>query len=289
MPQAIPIIAAGAASAAGASATTAAVVGGVASAGVAAYGQYSAGREASGVANANATQQMFGGRLEAGHARIQALQKFYQSQSNALELSTSARIGRANAKNLRRTARAEGDYTRENIRRQRIMNDHFLGAQRARYGVSGVGVNTGTPVAVLAETAAAMELEVQDMVQASENRARNLYTQANQADFGARRDEIAARSERKLGQLSFDYDTYVAGLNLGFANQRASITRQVGAARAKAYRNEAIGTAISGAAKAYGQYQDYKDKGAWGGGRAPAASSYVPKNEWVNAAKGIYG
>lgn len=67
-----------------------------------------------------------------------------------------------NARIEQREANREEAETLEAARRQRAENARLQSAQRAAYGKSGAALSSGSPLAVLGDTAANQELAVQD-------------------------------------------------------------------------------------------------------------------------------
>lgn len=76
----------------------------------------------------------------------------------------NAKVAENNALGEQQRAAYEADLTRDNVRR-------VIGAQRAAGAASGLDITTGTPVAVLGDTAKAGELDVLARLYAGESAA----------------------------------------------------------------------------------------------------------------------
>ena len=68
-----------------------------------------------------------------------------------------------NAKLEQREADAELQENNEQAKRQRTEDERLRSMQRAAYGKSGAAMTTGSPLAVLGETAGLQEMAVQDL------------------------------------------------------------------------------------------------------------------------------
>ena len=74
--------------------------------------------------------------------------------------------------------------TRESVKRQRTENDRFKSSQRAAFAKAGI-TSTGTPLEVMSQTAADLELSVLDTAYAGESQRRSLMQQASVNRMGA--------------------------------------------------------------------------------------------------------
>lgn len=66
----------------------------------------------------------------------------------------------------------------ENIRRMREEGRKFVGSQRAKYAASGVVVDTGSPLEVMAETEGVLRMQQLEEQRAADAKAANLRRQA---------------------------------------------------------------------------------------------------------------
>lgn len=222
-------------------------VGSVASAGVGAYSSYQAGQTASAVGQANSTIGMLNADMQRRQADYQNKVALRQAEMDALQLNIQAGLQRKRAEVLRQTAEINDATGRENIRRRRLEFERFRATQRSRYAKSGV-VLAGTPVAVLAETAANMELEIQDMLVASENRSRSLLNEAAVEDFGAKQTAFSAKAKKEGARQGFAWNRTMSGIDFGSARLAAAGTRIAADSQASAYTAGAWGQGLAGLA-----------------------------------------
>lgn len=103
----------------------------------------------------------------------------YAQQQAADAAETTATI---NANEQRRQASAEAEVAAENARRAEQEKARYLATQRAQLAASGLAME-GTPLAVLGETAAALEMEVLDIGHAAAARQRALRIGAQNTLF----------------------------------------------------------------------------------------------------------
>ena len=138
--------------------------------GVAIYGQQQAAKTAASVGDYNAKISKMTGDYNAAVSEQNAKQVADTSEYNAQVLESQA-------------LQTEMD-ARENIRRKRIENARYASTQRARFAASGV-TEEGSPLEAMAETAALLEMDAQEV-----NR---------QAQINASRIRAGAAEERRQG------------------------------------------------------------------------------------------
>lgn len=90
---------------------------------------------------------------------------------------TAKRTAEYNAKVKENESIRQDMLTRENIRRKRLENRRILSKQRAQIAASGITF-AGSPLEVLADNAATLELQVFDMANSYENQRRGYEAQA---------------------------------------------------------------------------------------------------------------
>lgn len=98
----------------------------------------------------------------------------------------------------REAARIETE-TAENVRRQREASEALKAQQRALLGKSGAAMTSGSPLAVLGETAADEELKVQDIGYRGYQSAQEHREQAKMYGYQARVAKAQAPSKTSLG------------------------------------------------------------------------------------------
>lgn len=91
--------------------------------------------------------------------------------------SNAKKVGEYNAKLAESQAKQTEMDAAENIRRQRLANRKALSMQMGKFAKSGVVINEGTPLELLSESAATLELEAQDYFRNSRLQQQNLRAQ----------------------------------------------------------------------------------------------------------------
>lgn len=92
----------------------------------------------------------------------------------------------------------------ESVRRQRRQNKRALASQRQAYADAGV-LDTGTPLTVMADTAAQMELEAQDTLWSGQTQAQGFRQQSDL--YGAQAKSIGRATPINVGS------TILTGVN----------------------------------------------------------------------------
>lgn len=198
-------VAAGSAGATAAGVAVAGTAASVAGAGVAAYGSYQQGQAAKkagaynyAVAQNNATIQQQQGQQQAA---ILANQAQWQQYNQRIQ-ENQAVAKRQEAESLRTT-------TEENLKRRRDDYRRILSRQRAQFAKAGV-VMSGTPLAVLSESAARMELDAQDVVNKTRNALESYYYQAELMEAGAQAQGADVYMTQWRGQQALTQSKYQA-------------------------------------------------------------------------------
>ncbi|MGA0208079.1 MAG: hypothetical protein ACO3LT_09855 [Ilumatobacteraceae bacterium] len=224
------------------------VIATVASAGVAAYSSYSAGQaqKKAGAYNAavsrnNAILIQQQAQQEAALAQNQA--QWQQYQQKVLENQAAAK--RMEAEGLRTT-------TEENLKRRREDYRRILSRQRAQFAKSGVAM-AGTPIEVLAESAARMELEAQDVVNQTRSAIEAMYYESELIQAGAAAQGADVYLTQWRGRNALTGGKYRAELER--SSGRLGLMQSNSAARSSYY--QAGGSLLSGASKAAGQLYSF--------------------------------
>jgi hypothetical protein len=121
----------------------------------------------------------------------------------------------------REAARVEAENA-ENARRQREAAEELKARQRALLGKSGAAMESGSPLAVLGQTAADEELKVQDIHYAGANQAQHHREQAKMFAYqaGVARAQAPSKSSLGLniaGQMASGLGS-LASIGMGYAN-----------------------------------------------------------------------
>ena len=121
----------------------------------------------------------------------------------------------------REAARVESEAA-ENARRQREAAEELKARQRALLGKSGAAMQSGSPLAVLGQTAADEELKVQDIHYSGANQAAHHREQAKMYQYQAGVARASAPSSASLGlsvagQMASGLGS-LANIGMGYAN-----------------------------------------------------------------------
>lgn len=202
--------------------------------GVSVYSQQQQAQSAQAIANYNAQIAEQNNKVNLAIAKQQASWQEQQALAQA-----DART--KNAAAMQDQARLAESQAREEARRMREENDRKLAIQRARYGKAGV-TSEGSPLAIMSESAALLELGVQDVGYKA-----NLD--------GMAWDRKAALKKIDAGSSLFDagiarYQSAAADAGFSIAQNKAKVDRMAGSAAASAYKTAAFGTLIGGASDA---------------------------------------
>ena len=116
----------------------------------------------------------------------------------------------------------------------------------------------GTPLDILAETAAAIQLEREDMVYQDELNRRTLFREAEMERFGGKMALAGATMDRSVALAQSKLMIATGKAQYQGATHEAEIMRLTGAAQKQSYQNAAWGTLFSGVASAAGTYAGIK-------------------------------
>ncbi len=196
------------------------------------------------IGNLNAMINLQNARMKAESAGAQAA---FQNALNAKQ----AEAGRKNAENLRKQAGVTAAQARENSRRQREDVLRFQSTQNARFAKAGVTM-VGTPMDVIADTAAKGKLMIAETAQQSEIQRRSLLNEAANAEAGAQMSLAVGGA-----QTAMDEAAARAGANADI--MRAHLGQMEARSGAAAMRGQATASLVSGigsaASSGYGYYK----------------------------------
>jgi hypothetical protein len=223
-----------AASAVSAAATAATIVG----AGVSAYSAYQTGQANKAAAEFNAAQ-----------LQQQALAAQYAYAQQAQEANIAATMSEAQAGLLeaqQKNLKYQGDAVRasaaENIRRRRVEGQRLIAEQRAAYAAAGV-TSSGSPLAVLSDSAGRLELDLLDLQYDAENAARDLAFQADSLNV----DIGTSRYNAKAQRMNASWLPKVGKYQRNSLLTEAAWVRRTGKASANAANITAAATLLQGA------------------------------------------
>jgi hypothetical protein len=233
----------------------------VAGAGIAAYGQHQQGKTQDAIAQFNAAQQEKQAKMQMMSMQTQAALQEQQAKANFELRSAEAQARFNNADAIEDQAFAQDAINRANLRKRREEFGRMQGEQRAAIAASGVAESSGTPLDLLAETAARIQQDQEEQHYAGEVQRRTLFSEAAMERLGGKLALAGATLDRDSGvaeaglRQAAGKAEYMAGL------RTAQITRLTGAAGAKAANYQAGATllsAVGGAATDYVKAQPYK-------------------------------
>jgi hypothetical protein len=192
-----------------------------------------------------------------------------QAQVNAALAAKDAAAANAAAQSLEAQASVVGATGRENTRRQRAEFAVFLARQRASIAKSGVVDTTGSPLALLEDTARESQRAAEDTLFDVENQRRSLF-----ADATAQRNTGVAAMIQGLG---FRGESAGALGQIGMASAQARLDYLGARMGASAMRNNALASGVSqGGSMLYdvSQMNYFRTPSNSGAGRNPS----VPKD-----------
>lgn len=243
-------------------ATTALTIASVAAtaigAGVSAYGAYQQGQAAQAISNWNAKAQENNARTQLRSMQAQAaVQK--AGADNELRLRAAEASARMqNAKAIEQNALTQDAIGRTNLAKRREEFSRMQGEQRAALASSGVVESSGTPLDLLAETAAQIQQDMEEQHFTGELQRRTLFSEAAQERLGGRLALAGATLDRDSSVAEATLRE-TAGRGAYQAGRReAEITRLTGRAQKRAANIAAGGTLLSGANEGASTYARYR-------------------------------
>jgi hypothetical protein len=234
-----------------------AAVSAVAGAGVSAYGQYQAGKTQSAIASINARQQEANARAQSLSLQAQAALKEQEAQANFQLRSAEAAARLNNARAIEQQVTAQDQINAQNLAKRRQEYARMQSQQRSLIAASGVIESSGTPLDLLAETAARIQQDQQEIHYTNELQRRTLFSEAAQERLGGKLAQAGATLDRDstLAAVSLQ-QTAAEGVRLS-GMRESQITRLTGdAAKTASYYNVGS-TLLSGVSGAAGFAANY--------------------------------
>lgn len=226
--------------------TAALILGGI-GAGVSAYGQYQAARTQDVMARYNAQQQEKQAQQQLLSMQTQAALQKQTAEANFRLRAQEAQARFNNAESLQNQAITQDSVNRANLAKRAEMMRRVQGEQRAKIAASGAVESTGSPLDLLAETAAQIEMDKQEQVYSQGQQRQTLFREADMerlggefALAGSTLDRDSSLSAARLNDAAASAQ-YLAGM------REAEITRLAGRAQRMAGLYAAAGTLFSGA------------------------------------------
>lgn len=210
------------------------------------------GQMADSMAQYNAHQQILNAQMQlmVMKAQTKLQQRMAEAQFRLRQSEANAHY--ANAAAIEQTTEAQSRVARESIRRKGNEYRRFQGTQRATIAASGLVESTGTPLDILAETAAQIQLEREGSLYTDELNRRTLFREADMERLGGKMALAGATLERSsaLAEAGLNAAAGQAAYQRGL--REAEITRLSGAAEKQSYYSQAQGTLFSGIASGIG-------------------------------------
>ena len=229
-----------------------------AGAGYSAYSSYQQGKTADALGQYNAHQQELNTKMQLMGMQAQAAAQKRAAEAQMALRTSEANARLANAKSIENSVEAQSRNTRESIRRKASEYERFQGTQRAVIGKSGLVEASGTPLDILAETAATIQLEREDQLYSDELNRRTLFREADLERLGGKLAMAGATLERNSSiaeaglRSASGQGAYRSGM------REAEIMRLSGAAQKSAYQAQAWGTLFTGIGNAATGYASIK-------------------------------
>lgn len=205
--------------------------------------------------NAAATQETFAlmnSQAETQAARQKGALSQQQSLIQSIQSENAKKQGMANAVSLREDAEAQSRISQENTRRTRDDFARLMATQRARLSKSGIVDTTGTPLDLLAETAAQEQMTASEMGFQNEIQRRALFREADMQELQGNVAGFDAATYRNEGLSA------VAGGRVAASQSRMNMYGQFAAASGT--RMAATGQAISDAGSLADKAYNYSPK-----------------------------
>ncbi|MES2709769.1 MAG: hypothetical protein V4726_24440 [Verrucomicrobiota bacterium] len=226
--------------------------------GVSAYGSYRAGKVNQSIASFNAAS-----REKEAKMQLMAMQTQANLQKSAAEAEFAMRNQEAQAKfnnatSIENQALGQDRINRVNLAKRREDMERAASTQRANIAASGAVESSGTPLDILAETAATIQQDQEEIHYGNELNRSTLFREAQMERLGGSL-ALAGATLDKTSQVAAAGLKRAAGRGEYLAGMReAQIGRLSGKASAKAGAIQAGATLFSSVGSAAGMGYDYK-------------------------------
>ena len=215
-------------------------------AGVAAYGQYQAGRTQDAIAQFNAKAQERNARLQLLSMQASAAAQKQAAAANFALASQQAQAHYNNAKSIENQALGQDRINREIIRRRREQFGEAQGAQRAAIAASGVVESSGTPLDLVSEMAGTIQRDQEEQLYNFEMERRTLFREAQMERLGGDLAMAGATLDRSSSLREASLTAASARMQYLSGRREAEITRLTGRAAKQAGTIGAAATLFSG-------------------------------------------
>ena len=232
---------------------------GLIGAGVGAYSAYESGQSQKAIANYNAQNNERNMKMQMMGVQAQSAIQKQQAEAEYAMRSAESQARMNNAISMENKVTSQDMVNRENLRKRTEMFAREQGSQRAAIAASGVVESSGTPLDLLAETAATIQRDREEQSYGNEIERRTLLREADMERLGGQLALAGATLNRNAGLAQASL-TLASGRMANMAGMRESqIMRLSGAAAGRAGTMSAAGTLLSGVASAGGNYMRMGD------------------------------
>lgn len=229
-------------------AAAAAVIG----AGVSAYGQYQSGKTQAAIAAMNAKEQERQAANTLRTLEAQSRMQSAQAEINFKMRKAEADARLSNAQQLELQGQQQDAINRANMRKRREDFARQQSEQRTAIAASGLVEASGTPLDLLAETAAAIQQDANEQQFTAEQQRRTIFREADMERLGGELALQGATLDRNVGLTSAALTALQGQAESNSLRRQAEITRLTGRAARKAANISAVGTIFSGIGSAAG-------------------------------------
>lgn len=212
---------------------------------ISAYSSYQQGQAAKATAQANADRADREARQQLLISRVQEAVAARQAEADRALAMSEAEAAAQNSQALRNEAEAQLAQSRENIKRRRDEAQRLAASQRGTYAASGVLDTTGTPLAVLAETAWNAEMDAQDQQYVTSIERQKKLFEADLTEAAGGQKRFAAQTQFELSKQASKVRSIASRLQLRNRLDQGEIDRWAGNMAAKNATTSAIGQGIS--------------------------------------------
>jgi len=217
----------------------------VVGAAVSAYGSYQSGKAQAAIANANAKEQERQAKNSLATLNAQSQMQSAEAEMNFKLRKSEADARKRNAEQLEAQTLQQDAINRANMQKRRQEFAAMQAEQRVALADSGVLEASGTPLDLLAETAAKIQQDADEQHLSHEQKRRTLFREADMERLGGELALQGATLDRNLGLTQAALTAFTGQAEYNAGMRKAEITRLTGRAAKQAATYEAAGTLIS--------------------------------------------
>lgn len=218
--------------------------------GISAYGQYQSGKAQAVIANANAKELERQAANNLATLQAQARMQAAQAEINFKGRKAEADARASNADQLTAQAQQQEAINRANLRKRREDFARQQAEQRTAIAASGLVEASGTPLDLLAETAAAIQKDASEQQFTNEQQRRTIFREADMERLGGELALQGATLDRNTSLTAAALTAMQGQAEFNAGRRQAEITRLTGKAAKQAGTIGAVGTIFSGLGQA---------------------------------------